>query len=79
MFRRLVAGLSPRKPVFAPGSVDIGFVLYKVALGQVFLRVLRFSPANVIPPSLSILIRHLRDEQKARWWPQLRESLTPTT
>jgi hypothetical protein len=28
---------------FAPRSVDVGFVVDKVALGQVFLRVLRFS------------------------------------
>jgi hypothetical protein len=48
--RSLVAGLSPRKPGFASGLIRVGFV---VALGQVFLRVLRFSPVNVIPPSLS--------------------------
>jgi hypothetical protein len=52
--RSLVAGLSPRVPGFAPGSIRVGFVADKVALGQVFLRVLRFSP--VIPPSLSKLI-----------------------
>jgi hypothetical protein len=28
----------------------VGFVVGKVALGQVFLRVLRFSPVNIIPP-----------------------------
>jgi hypothetical protein len=28
----------------------VGFVVDKVALGQVFLRVLRFSPVNIIPP-----------------------------
>jgi hypothetical protein len=27
-----------------------------VALGQVFLRILKFSPVNIIPPWLSILI-----------------------
>jgi hypothetical protein len=32
----------------------VGFVVDKVALGQVFLRVLRFSPANIIPPLLHI-------------------------
>jgi hypothetical protein len=31
---------------------DVGFVVDKVALGQVFLRVLRFSPVNFIPPVL---------------------------
>jgi hypothetical protein len=49
---RSFAGLSPRRP----GSIHAGFVVDKVALGQVFLRVLRFSPVSVIPPSLSKLI-----------------------
>jgi hypothetical protein len=48
--RRLVAGLSPRRPGFDPGSVHVGFVVDKVALGQVFPRVLRFSPVNFTPP-----------------------------
>jgi hypothetical protein len=30
----------------------VGFVVDKVALGQVFSRVLRFSPINFIPPVL---------------------------
>jgi hypothetical protein len=30
-------------------SNPVGFVVDKVALGQVFLRVLRFSPVNIIP------------------------------
>jgi hypothetical protein len=34
--RRLVAGLSPRRPGFDPGSVHVGFAVDKVALGQVF-------------------------------------------
>jgi hypothetical protein len=54
--RSLVAGFSPRRPGFAPGSIHVGFVVDKVTLGQVFLRVLRFSPVNIIPPSLSKLI-----------------------
>jgi hypothetical protein len=41
--RSLDSDLSPRRPGFAPGSVHVGFVVDKVALGQVFLRVLRFS------------------------------------
>jgi hypothetical protein len=53
--RRLVAGLPPRRPIFAPGSVHVGFVMGKVALGQVFLLVLRFYPVNIIPPWFSIL------------------------
>jgi hypothetical protein len=53
--RRLVAGLPPRRPVFNPGSVHVGFVVDKVALAQVFPRVLRFSPVNFIPPELHYL------------------------
>jgi hypothetical protein len=34
--RRLVAGLPPRRPGFNPEPVHVGFVLDKVALGQVF-------------------------------------------
>jgi hypothetical protein len=50
--RRSVAGLSPWRPGFDPGSVHVGIVVDKVALGQVFPRVLRFSPVNFIPPVL---------------------------
>jgi hypothetical protein len=32
----LVAGFLPRRPVFAPGSSQVGFVADKVALGYVF-------------------------------------------
>jgi hypothetical protein len=31
---------------FDPGSVHVGFVVDSVALGQVFLRILRFSPVS---------------------------------
>jgi hypothetical protein len=34
----------------------VGFVTGKVALGQVFIRVIRFSPVNIIPPLLHIHI-----------------------
>jgi hypothetical protein len=40
-------GLSPRRPGFAPGSIHVGFVVDKVALGQVFLQVLRVYPVNI--------------------------------
>jgi hypothetical protein len=52
--KRLVAGLSPQRPWFTPGSIHVGFVVDKLALGQVFLQVLQFSPANIIPPLLHI-------------------------
>jgi len=37
--KRLVAGLSPRRPGFNSRPVYVGFVADKFALGQVFLRV----------------------------------------
>jgi hypothetical protein len=50
-------------------SVEIfesnSIVVDKMALGQVFLRVLRFSPVSFIPPSLSNSY-HLGDEQYVR-------------
>jgi hypothetical protein len=53
--RRLEPGLSPRRPGFDPGSVRVGFAVNKVALGQVFPRVFRFSPVNFIPTVLHYL------------------------
>jgi hypothetical protein len=37
-----------------PRAVHMGFVVDKVAQGQVFLLVLRFSPVSIIPPLLHI-------------------------
>jgi branched-subunit amino acid transport protein len=78
MLRLLTAGLLPLWPRFKPRSVHVGFVVDKVTLGQVFLQVLQFSPVNIIPPWLSIIIYHLGDEQ---WWMQFKDivSLTPLT
>jgi hypothetical protein len=42
--RQLVAGLSPWRPRFAPGSVHVGFVVDKMAFGQVF------SPSSSVFP-----------------------------
>jgi hypothetical protein len=49
-----------RRPPIAEARVrsrvsPCGFVVDKEALGQVFLRVLRFSPVNFIPPVLHYL------------------------
>jgi hypothetical protein len=46
--RSLVAGLSSRSPGFALGSILVGFVVDKVTLGQVFLRVFRFSAVSIL-------------------------------
>jgi hypothetical protein len=48
----LVAGLSPRRLGFDPGPFRVRFVVDEVAIGQGFLRVLRFSLVNIIPPIL---------------------------
>ena len=45
-FRLLVADVSPRRRGFNPRSVDMRFVVDKVALGQVFALVIRFSPCQ---------------------------------
>jgi hypothetical protein len=42
-----------------------------------FLQVLRFSTVNIIPPSFSILIYQLGDEQYVRWWQQFRDVVSP--
>jgi hypothetical protein len=52
---RAMAQAVSRRPLTAAARVlaqvnPVGFVVDKVALGQVFLRVLRFSPVNIIPP-----------------------------
>jgi hypothetical protein len=39
--------------VEAPQKNRLGFVVDEVVLGQVFLRVLRFPPISVIPPTLN--------------------------
>jgi hypothetical protein len=53
--RQLVAGLPPRRSTFDFGSVHVGFLVDKVALGRVFPRVLPFSSVNFIPPVLQYL------------------------
>jgi hypothetical protein len=59
--------------------VTVGFVVHKVALRQVFLRVLQLPPVNIITTWLSILICHVGDEQYVHWWLKFRDSLTTST
>jgi hypothetical protein len=54
--RRLVAGLSLRRPGLAPGLDHVGSAVDEAALGHVFLRVIWFSSVNIIPLWLSTLI-----------------------
>jgi hypothetical protein len=66
-YRLLPADFSPPRPGFASRLFHVGSVVGKVALGQVFLRVLRFSPVSIIPPLLHIhSCYHLEDGQSAR-------------
>jgi len=48
--------LSAEARVRGSDSVNVEFVADKVVLEQVLLRVLRFYPVNIIPPTVSILI-----------------------
>jgi len=48
----VVTGLAPEMPRFSSRPVHVGFVVYKMALGQDFLPVLQFSPFSIIPPML---------------------------
>jgi hypothetical protein len=50
--RRLVAGLSSRPPGSDSRPDQQRSVVYEVVLGQVFLRVPRYPPVNIIPPTL---------------------------
>jgi hypothetical protein len=50
--RRSVAGLSPRRFGFPPGRVHVRYVVDKVAMGEVSLRILVLSPVGIIPPML---------------------------
>jgi hypothetical protein len=74
--RRLVAGLSPRRPGLASGSVHVEFVVDKVALGHVFLRVLQFS-LSISFHRGSPYSCHLGDEQQACQYPQFRDTVSP--
>jgi hypothetical protein len=57
-----MTGVLPRRSGFVLRSVNVGCVVDKVALGQVFLQVLQF-PLSVSFHQGSILVYHLRDEQ----------------
>jgi hypothetical protein len=66
-----------RQPLTAGARVHVGFMVDKMALGQLCLRVLRFSPVSIILPWLSMLIYHFGDKRKAGWWPQFRDMVSP--
>lgn len=49
---RSVAGLSPRRTGFDPKPFQVGIMVDKVTLGQIFLRALRLTPVSIIPSTL---------------------------
>jgi hypothetical protein len=55
MAQRLVAGLSNLRLGLSPGLVREGFVVDKVALGQISLRVIWFFPVSIIPPESRLI------------------------
>ena len=56
--KQLVMGVSPRRTWLDPRSVHVGFVVDKVALAQVYLRLLRLHTLRVIPAALHIHLHH---------------------
>jgi hypothetical protein len=51
LVKRLVVGFPLLQSLFEPGSDQVGFVVDKLALGQVFLRAFRFPLLIFIPPN----------------------------
>jgi len=47
------AGLSSRRLSSDLGPINVGFMMDKVSLDQVFLRLIRFSLVSTIPPKLN--------------------------
>jgi hypothetical protein len=71
---------SPRKLGFAPRSVHVGFVVNKVALGQVLLRACSVPPCQYHSTAASYsLIYHVGDGQRARQWPGSTETQSHPT
>jgi len=55
---QLVVGVPTRRPGFNSRPVLVGLILGEVAMGQGFLRVLRFFAVSVIPPMLNSKVVH---------------------
>jgi hypothetical protein len=69
----------PQRPGFATGSIYVGNMIDEVALGQVFLRVFRSSPVNVITLWFFIFIYHLGWTMGPLVAAVQRHSLAPST
>jgi hypothetical protein len=55
--RRFAAGLPPRMAGFDPGSVHVGFVVDKVALGQVFYQSTSVLPCEYHSSGAPVLVK----------------------
>jgi hypothetical protein len=66
--RHLVADLSPRRTGFNPRSVHVIFMVDKVAMGHVFLRVLWFCLVSIITPMLHVHLHLLPEGQMGKFW-----------
>jgi hypothetical protein len=76
--RRLVAGLSPRGSMFAPGPVHVSEICGRQSgTGTDFFPSSSVSPVVIFPPWLSLPIYHLRDEKQAHWRPKFGDIVSP--
>ena len=57
--RRLIAGLSPWRPGFDSRLVLVRWFVDRVAVGRIFIRVLRFSAVSFVTPTPLILHLHV--------------------
>ena len=65
-FRRVVAGMSQRRPGFDLRAVHVRFVADKVALGKVFLQVFQCFPVSIVrylSPSTCCFYRNERGKK----------------
>jgi hypothetical protein len=76
--RRLITGLWQQRPGFTRGSVNVGLVVVRVAMGQVFLQLFSFPCQyhSTLTVHAHILVSH-RAEQYARCWPHFRDIVSP--
>lgn len=51
------SSVSPPRPWFSPRPVPVGFVVDKMAPGQVFLWIRRFPPVSILTPTLNTYFR----------------------
>jgi hypothetical protein len=69
-FLTIVASLSPRRPGFDSRPIHVRFVIDRVALGQVFLRILQFLSVSIIS-----LVLHIHSQLNSSLLSESRRSL----